>query len=477
MEHMNIRTQSVLAILPIFIGVAVINGFLTYTSEQQENRWALESESTALTVAIAEFMDGDRYASLLDAADDPDDEAAYLNQLQDTFNTLLRHGQAKYVLTRSLDGQQLLHHFSVGYPLDAHHPLPPDAIAQLREQDLWIGPITWLNDDISTLESCGMIRSSETPVAILCTGVSASPFLAQVAAGQRKIMSSSIVVLAVGLILSISIATVMTRKIRQLTAAAEVVAAGQYGQTFEVGMIQEMQDLSNTFNTMSSVMGETLQRAKRSLVENERFRTEQTLATTYQNTLPSSIRLQCHGIDIAGDRLGDNRPPLLLDTCHTLQGTYILFGSLYPDYPSHLDTLVDLSAMATLLKQLLAACPCPEAIAQVASLFPLQGLHCLRIDPEGNTLDHWRYQTAHVQHQSYPLCPTQPWMITLPPTSDRPQTQLNGFLERFHHLPPTDLIADLRLMVQTDIPDGILVVIAKTQAAPQPAVDPEMLKR
>ncbi|MGB3518045.1 MAG: HAMP domain-containing protein [Elainellaceae cyanobacterium] len=466
---MKIRTQSVLAILPIFISVAAINGFLTYTSEQQENRWALEEESIALTVAIAEFMKSDRYNRVLSSSPEETENTTDFEDLQGSLERILLRGQAKYILTRSLDGQELLHHVSTGHPQDEHQALPQEALQSLESDGIWISPIRFLNADISILESCTPISDRGTSTSILCTGISANPFLQQMTLSRQKVLASTTVIVATGLILTLSIATLMTRKLRQLADAAEVVAAGNYDQQFDIDMIQEVRDLSNTLSTMSSVMGETLMRAKRSLVENERFRTISTLAKTYQSTVNHSIRLQTTDIEIAGAIFeGDRRSTDFLDTCHTKQGTYIILGNLIPDQAAQLDSLIDTSATVSLLQQLLKVHSCPEAIAQTTPLFAIQNLHCLFVSSNDQTftLDHWSYETAHLKHQHHTLDHERPWVLTVArdPCIDH---RVEDFIQRFGHLSAVDLMDDLQIICRDCNTSGIMVIIKPSPREPQ----------
>ncbi|TVQ17509.1 MAG: HAMP domain-containing protein [Leptolyngbya sp. DLM2.Bin15] len=467
---MKIRTQSVLAILPIFISVAAINGFLTYTSEQQENRWALEEESIALTVAIAEFVKSDRYSHVLASRDEEIEDTEAFEDLHVSLERILLRGQAKYILTRSLDGQELLHHFSTGHPQDEHQALAPETLQSLQIDSVWISPIRFLNADISILESCTLISTGDTPTSILCTGISANPFLKQMTLSRQKVIASTAIIVATGFMLTFSIATLMTRKIRQLADAAETVAAGNYDQRFDIDTIQEVQDLSNTLSTMSSVMGETLMRAKRSLVENERFRTISTLVKTYQSTVNQSIRLQTNSIEIAGEIFEHNRHCTdFLDICPTEQGIYIILGHLIPDRASQLDTLIDTSATVSFLKQLLKARPCPEAIAQTTPLFAIQTLHCLLVsskEAEEVAIDHWSYETAHLKHQYHTLDYQRPWVLTLgnDPCSDH---RVENFIQRFGHLSAVDLMNDLQIICRDCDTSGIMVIIKPIPREPQ----------
>ena len=473
---MKIRTQSILAIVPIFIGVAAINGFLTYTSEQQENRWALEEESVALTVSVAEFIDADRY----EQATQPGGQSDYLEELEIYLRRLLQWEQVKFVLLRSLDGRDILQRYSNGFPSRAHEPLPSSAIEQLQNDVVWSSDIRIISADISVTEVCTPLsNSAQAPVGLVCVGVSANDFLAQRALSQRKVITMSVTVVGLGLLLALSVSTLITNKIRQLTAAAETVADGEYGQRFEIGTIQEVYDLSNTFNTMSSVMGETLSRAKRTLMESERFRTMQTLARTYQALVQQTVDLKLNGVEIAGQLFNGDRPSTdFLDSCRTIRGVFVILGRLDEADNSRLDSLLTTSSAITFLKQLLTRQPADVAIAQLTQLYQLHTLHCIFVDAKSHddgrvNLEHWHYSgdRAHLEHNQHRLKPGHPWLLhtfTLP--SKTLAERIDIFLERFGYLSAIDIISDLQVICTEIEKGGMLVAI---NALPESSTEPD----
>jgi HAMP domain-containing protein len=472
---MKIRTQSILAIVPIFIGVAAINGFLTYTSEQQENRWALGEESVALTVAVAEFIDADRY----EAATTTGRESDYLDSLELYLRRLLQWEQVKFVLLRSVDGQDIVQRYSNGFPSAAHQPLPASAVEQLQDRDTWSSDIRIINADISVTEVCTRLTNSDqVVVGLVCVGVSANDFLAQRATSQRKVLTMSIAVVGLGLLLALLISSLITNKIRQLTVAAETVAEGDYGQRFDIGTIQEVYDLSNTFNTMSSVMGETLLRAKRTLMENERFRTMQTLARTYQALVQQDIDLKLNGVEIAGKLLSGDRPSTdFLDSCRTIQGAFIILGRLEESATSRLDNLLTTSSAITLLKQLLTRQPPETAIAHLTRLYQIQTLHCIFVDTKSHDdglldLGYWYYSgdRNHLDHEQHQLKPGHPWLLhTFKLPSDILADRIDIFLERFGYLSAVEIIHDLQVICTEVKQGGMLIAVNIIPELPDPS--------
>ncbi len=460
---MKIRTQTILAIVPIFMGVAAINGFLTYTSEQQENRWALEEESVALAISIAEFIENDRYQKNLL----PERQSNYLEALDTYLRRLLQWEQVKFILLRSVDGQSIVHRYSSGFPSSAHQPLPASAIERLQNDAVWSSNIRTISADLAVIEVCTPLATRNQLTELVCVGVSANDFLEQRTLSQGKVVTMAIAVVGLGLLLSLFISALITDKINQLTVAAETVAAGNYRQRFEIGMIQEVYDLSNTFNTMSSVMGETLLRAKRTLMENERFRTMQTLAQTYQSLVQKDIDLKLNGVEIAGTLLNSDRPTTdFLDSCRTTRGAFIILGRLDESTTSHLDNLIVTSSAITLLKQLLIRQPTETAIAQLTQLYELHTLHCIFIDNNQNSsqvhLSHWHYsrdrdQTSHKQHQ---LKPQHPWLLhTFKSPSDTLSKHIDIFLQRFNYLSALEMIHDLQIICAEIEQGGMIVAV------------------
>ena len=50
---MRIRTQNLIVIIPLFLGMAVATGAMTYSTARQEMLWGLEEEATSLSIAIS----------------------------------------------------------------------------------------------------------------------------------------------------------------------------------------------------------------------------------------------------------------------------------------------------------------------------------------------------------------------------------------------------------------------------------------
>ena len=62
---MKLRTQNIVALLPVFLGMTCIIGLSRYTAEMQEIRWGLSEEIAAYATSIAEFLSGDAYRDMV----------------------------------------------------------------------------------------------------------------------------------------------------------------------------------------------------------------------------------------------------------------------------------------------------------------------------------------------------------------------------------------------------------------------------
>ena len=91
--------------------------------------------------------------------------------------------------------------------------------------------------------------------------------------------------LAIGFLVSTMISRTISKRLKQLTDSAIKVAKGNYSTKVDAGTIQEVEDLSNTFNTMSSVLGDVLEKAQRTLIESEIFRENQVLNTAFRENI------------------------------------------------------------------------------------------------------------------------------------------------------------------------------------------------
>ena len=283
---MRIRTQNLLAIVPLFLALAIAAGAMAYTTARSEMVWGLREEAASLSIAIAEFVGGEELSAAA-AAGDP---AARLESLSLPFERILNHGQAKHVFALSTEGEPIWS-TALDDPSRAAFVPPADqlapsaeALAQLAAGDsAVVGEITTLASGESVLVSFAPITRADGAVAgILGVAIDAARLPAMSRALLVDVAQLTLLALVIGALAALFISALLTHKVRALSRAALEVADGEYDRYIDIGTIQEMSDLSNTFNTMSSVLKDLIEKTRRTLIEGEQFRTPLDLARTYR---------------------------------------------------------------------------------------------------------------------------------------------------------------------------------------------------
>ncbi len=304
---MRIRTQALLAILPLFLVMAGVIGLLSYSAARQEMIWGLEEEAKALSVTIAEFVDGDS----LRAAGSPRER---FERLELPFQRLLGYGQAKQIVALDAFGDPIWAapaeaggalHFPTADALSAE----PDRPRRLATAEAVASEPLAVGDGAQVMVGYAPILSSDGAAAgTIGVVIDAARLGALTRNLPLNLLRLTLVALAIGTLAALFIAALLTRRVRALSSAAVEVANGAYDREIEVGTIQEVSDLSNTFNTMTSVLKDVVQRAQRTLVEGEQFRTPLDLARTYEEDERAELDWMRAGVQAAVRTVGGGHP-------------------------------------------------------------------------------------------------------------------------------------------------------------------------
>lgn len=309
---MRIRTQALLAILPLFVGLAAVIGVLSFSAARQEMIWGLEEEAKALSSTIAEFVDADA----MGAATSPDD---HLASLELPFRRILAFEQAKHIVVLDPGGEAI---WSPPAPDAALSFLPPLALlraeAEAASADAGAGvdaaaawasePYTLENNTRVMMGFAPILTSAGTSVGSVAVVVDAARLPALGRAMPLNLLRLTAVALAIGTLAALLISALLTRRVRALSRAAVEVANGAYDREIQVGTIQEVSDLSNTFNTMTSVLKDVIDRTQRTLVEGEQFRTPRDLARTYSEEDGGDLEWEGDGMQVASSTSRGGHP-------------------------------------------------------------------------------------------------------------------------------------------------------------------------
>jgi HAMP domain-containing protein len=326
---MRIRSQIMLATIPIFLIMGLIAGGANYKAQLQELNWSMEERLRALTVCLTLMVrDEHVQAPKGDANFDPLPHIATINDL--------------LVLSIWDDSGKVLYSWSTPKTRSEPIPLPSGSPAAssftiLRREDS-PGSLTFIASQGFTLPS--------GKKALLGISLDGTPILTRSRGFLRHITTISLAAVLFGLLSSWFLGWLITRPVHQLGTAANLVAMGNFSQHIEESPVREINDLTNTFNTMSNVLDGVLHRSKRNLIESEMFRTPTDMAFHLLDGVGKKISFQAGIFQIAGRRLGRNFREFMLCREHS-SSPLLLLGTLAETDP--LQAALTLQALPNLL--------------------------------------------------------------------------------------------------------------------------------
>lgn len=519
---MKIRTQNLLFIVPIFLGVAIINGLLSYSRQLAEVKWGMEEEIEALAIVTAEFTDGDVCRKLMDGEVSSEDleglrlplerimeidaEKQNMDQKQSDRNRvwiwiwkkLLRQAQGYSTWERlrrlfilAPDGQQVI--FKLGrdadegvYPTFPHvieaiennnlrllRRTPDDKMIGLRQDEIigvsnLVEAIEHSNvvfTDVHQHLSDDAIMTAYAPIydgAGALSGILGVEMGAETLGIQKSLIGMKITIISAGIFLlgtlaALFISGVIARKIRELTEAARAVVEGDYNRRVDIETIQEVIDLGNTFNTMSSVLEEVLSRTKRELIDGEQFRTQADLAKAYNETLWKPREETFGDVEVAA-RLISGRP-----TGDFFGVFQVASGSIYATLgrvraEEDLDSVTLASAAFSLIRQGLDKCEPKQVFRNVCELLDVETWQCICWN-EGGSEVQW---LGHNPDGDLPLQGTMSLQErtplafhTLGKVADE---KIDSYVKLFGHLRPTELMEDLMVVLAEESEGGLIII-------------------
>jgi HAMP domain-containing protein len=287
---MKIRTQNMMAMVPLFAGLAVLIGALMYYVQYRELVWGLEEESTSLAVAMAEYIEPDRLEDLLDGNTDA------RTRFAEEAGKVLGWGRARTLAVLGADGevaQVVQSDKQEGMEAEPVWAVSAGIESRLKEGVYTATPMLTGPYGEHTMQGFAPLFSENGEwVATLAVEISADHVAAHLAGVLREGQWVVVLSVGLGLALAIGLSGIITKRIHALNHAAEKLEQGHALTQPPAGRVQEINDLGNTFNTMGSVLNEVVAKTRRSVVEAEQFRTDEDLAHAFAETFMPDIAVQ-----------------------------------------------------------------------------------------------------------------------------------------------------------------------------------------
>ena len=372
---MTVRTQTVLGITPIFTVLGAAIGLVLYSTEKAEILWGLEEEVSSFAVSLAEFLSEGR----------PDPGVDNLNTLRDNnrIQSLFDYGQLEWVRRHRLTEEGI----QPDAPQGNEYFSPPESpkFSELSSDK---------NGDITLVEPLRFTDPDETPFARAFSSVRGEDgtvtgyIEAVVSACRLDVRSRELLwrigfltlgLTIIGYLLSVLLSRFLTRRLGYLEEAARIVAGGSYDHQIEPHTIKELNDLGGTFNTMSSIIRDTLAKARSQLVESEQFREPVDLAVACRQLGLRESELEWESQRWLTGVAGGAPSGVFAGLLSANGAPGAMLGRVAASDP--LEATTQARAALKYLQRLLEGdTPVETALAKVSALFPLAECHLVLSD-------------------------------------------------------------------------------------------------
>lgn len=386
---MKLRTQNTLAIVPVFAIIALVGGFFAFTGEREEIRWGMEEEAKTLAFGVAAYMESvPRYQG-------EEGRERFLVHAK----RLLKYGQAVRVALLDADGKTLLADTAEeGTPFAMTAPRRALAVHRVH-----VGELYRTEEGGRVDAFARMMDARGKTLGFIGVVANMDHFAEEIDANLKKTVVLFVLVVLAGLGVSFFLSGVLARKIEELGAVAGSMSRGDYTRQAGGGLIAEIDDLGNTFNTLGSVLTEAVDRAKQSVLDEEQFRSDRELARTYHTAFDLSIPVISGNLEVVC-RLFPATESRTFFGVRKVENRIRFFAGRI-DGPERLETAVTASAAFDYAYQRLPEASMEELSREVRELFPLARWMIAETDGETALIHRWEKETGDLPQEKAPIPP------------------------------------------------------------------------
>lgn len=394
---MNIRTQNILTIAPVFLFVSVAVGALRYQMSSNDLVWGFKEEASAIAVSAAAHLSAEGSREILAGGEESGE------QLTRYIQGIFSWEKAKAVFAYDSKGS-LIFNFTPGItpenkPGLRTGPVPENHMREVLAGKHVVSEIQNEREAGDVLFAYSPLRDSSGAVlGVLGIETDARAVREKLAHILTGVVWGSVAMLFLGVSVALIISGIIKSRIALLNRAADAVAAGNFGRILRNGSIREINDLSNTFNTMNSILRDNSEKSKRSVAESELCRKPEDLIEVFNRSFLGEKDYRFSAGAVNYEISAFLSDPLnirdFFDIVETDDRIFVFLGRIQNSQPE--DSIVLRSAVQTLFRQELMTHGDPaKALEAAAGLFPVAEWHCIEADR----------QTQHGEVLHYSLCP------------------------------------------------------------------------
>lgn len=315
---MSLRARYYLAILPLFLGLGLINSLLVWYTERNEIQWGLQERAQGVAASIAGFWP--------QIAPQPSDSPAA---------RLARYSQRLGAVSVAWFEPDGLHWVNRTLLETAGVPLPPPPVGALDAQ-LRGGRPGWLLRE--STEDEGDLNNGYAPIvgddgrvrAVIAIAERDLTQRAELSQLQWRLGGLLLALLLAGIAATELIARIARGELGALTAAARDAAHGRFLSHWPTGRIRELNDLGGTLLTMTSLLADEKHQTRRRFFQSEPLPGDEDLASAFHAQLEQVLPPAIGDVQCAHRRIGE---PLPEDFCGWREGGagwYLAVGRCRP---------------------------------------------------------------------------------------------------------------------------------------------------
>jgi HAMP domain-containing protein len=457
---MRLILRSMLGIIPVFLALSIIIGALIVVLERRETTWALEEEGRSTAIAVASFIEPARLRQF--ARDEL--SAQQRADFSDPLNRIMSAKRIdRLVVFESDDRRELLDLGRLATPATRATDIPAGLVDELLDGSQGETRLIRLEDASEALLSAASIRDDNGRVsAILAVQHDAGVIARRFDLGVDDAIAGVSIALGLGLLCSLVVAGVIRARIRAIHSAVDRAAEGNYDPVdeLETGMIAEFNALGNTLETMIAALRAAVGNVRRGVVEVDQFRTEQDLATAFEETHLVPVRFGDSRFSVLINSIGPLGQGVFFDLVEQPQRLICVFGSV--DRAGIIEPALAASAVVRYFRDQLPKAEPGELADELFRTFPLARLRMLCLDRETGAVWASNCSAKAQQAEAHETTLENEALVyqDLPADLGR---RLELFLGAFSSSKSRDLMDNLRRVVSaySAAETGVLVVIRR----------------
>ena len=401
---MTIRGQNLLFLVPVFLVAGLLIGGLKWAADTNTLEAGGKEQIRTFAVALREFLEARERLSANRglASIQPEILKRDLNRVQQLFD--LREPEvttsaisklfwpeasssagAPGVVILHPDSREPVFSYAPEGFQDISHRVKEitqarGVMAEAREEGLYLSDFNASLNSPDNLWALAILKNQDgEEYGILGVQYDGSWIQNEMRASVVEIGIGILVSALAGIIIALFLSSILSRTLQNLTEAASRAADGDYDVRIRSGLIEEFNDLGNTFRTMTSLLYDTLDRIRKTLIEQEQFRNTDDLMATFRSNAYGTVAIEEDWMEAHMGPLRSHIPGHFY--YHIPRGNGHLFIMGWVHDSSEPDDLVASALCRYVDSQVSRDIKTPDLLKSAFQVFPARKLIAVEIQP------------------------------------------------------------------------------------------------